>query len=64
MASCVTNLTCVHCGTTYHGANVATAQSIWMTCPHCGSSDGILDIGDGQVIAAKFFGRCQDVELF
>src|SRR6187399_1260659 len=54
MSSCVTNLTCIHCGTTYHGANIATAQSIWMTCPHCGPADGILDIGYdlGRVRAA------------
>src|SRR6476620_658084 len=45
MASYVTDLTCVHCGATYPGANLATAEGTWMTCPKCGPADGILDIG-------------------
>jgi threonine synthase len=45
MASCVTDLTCVHCGATYPGANLATAEGTWMTCPKCGPADGVLDVG-------------------
>ncbi len=44
MVWCVTDLTCVHCGATFPGANVATAKATWMVCPHCGPADGILDI--------------------
>ena len=44
-ASYVTELTCVHCGATYPGANLATAEGVWMTCPKCGPADGILDVG-------------------
>jgi threonine synthase len=45
MASNVTDLTCVHCGATYPGANLATAEGTWMTCPMCGPADGVLDVG-------------------
>jgi threonine synthase len=44
-ASYVTDLTCIHCGSTFHGANLATAEGTWMTCPKCGPADGILDVG-------------------
>lgn len=40
----VTELTCVVCGSTFPGANLATAEATWMVCPRCGP-DGILDIG-------------------
>jgi threonine synthase len=45
MASYVTDLTCIHCGTKYPGAGLATATGTWMTCPKCGPADGVLDIG-------------------
>ena len=45
MASYVTDLTCIHCGATYPGANLATAEGTWMTCPKCGPADGVLDVG-------------------
>ena len=45
MANCVTNLTCIHCGATFPGANLKTAEATWMVCPRCGPMDGILDIG-------------------
>ena len=45
MANCVTNLTCIHCGATYPGTNLATATGAWMVCPRCGPMEGILDIG-------------------
>jgi len=45
MVWCVTELTCIHCGTSYPGANLATAEATWTVCPRCGPSDGILDIG-------------------
>src|SRR6185503_15403896 len=41
----ITDLTCIHCGATFPGANLATAEGTWMTCPACGPADGILDIG-------------------
>src|SRR5689334_19117066 len=44
-ASYITDLACIHCGVTYPGASLETAEGIWMTCPKCGSADGILDIG-------------------
>jgi threonine synthase len=44
-ASFITDLTCIHCGATYPGANLATGEGTWMTCPKCGPADGILDIG-------------------
>jgi threonine synthase len=40
----ITELTCVLCGSTFPGANLATAEATWMVCPRCGP-DGILDIG-------------------
>ncbi len=43
--SYVTELTCIHCGSTYPGASLATGSGTWMTCPNCGPADGILDIG-------------------
>lgn len=43
--SCVTDLTCVHCGAVYPGGNLVAAEGVWMTCPKCGPADGILDIG-------------------
>jgi threonine synthase len=45
MANFITELTCIHCGATFPGANVATAEATWMTCPACGPADGILDVG-------------------
>jgi threonine synthase len=45
MAGCVTELTCIHCGSSYPGVNLTTAEATWMVCPHCGPDDGILDIG-------------------
>ena len=45
MAGCVTELTCIYCGASYPGVNLATAEATWMVCPHCGPADGILDIG-------------------
>ena len=44
MASCVTDLTCIYCGAIYPGANLATGEGTWMTCPKCGPADGVLDI--------------------
>jgi threonine synthase len=45
MACCVTQLTCIHCGATFPGINLATGEATWMVCPHCGPLNGILDIG-------------------
>jgi threonine synthase len=45
MGDFITDLTCVHCGATYPGANLATAEGTWTTCPKCGPADGILDVG-------------------
>lgn len=45
MANFITDLTCVHCGATFPGANLVTAEATWMTCPRCGPADGILDVG-------------------
>jgi threonine synthase len=45
MACCVTELTCIHCGATFPGANLITAEATWMVCPRCGPADGILDVG-------------------
>jgi threonine synthase len=44
-ATYITDLTCIHCGATYPGTNLATAEGTWMTCPKCGPADGILDVG-------------------
>lgn len=44
MASCITDLTCIHCGASFPGVNLTTAEATWMTCPHCGPADGVLDI--------------------
>lgn len=44
MPGFVTDLTCVHCGSSFPGANLVTAEATWMTCPRCGPADGILDI--------------------
>jgi threonine synthase len=44
-SSCVTELTCIHCGTAYPGSNLRAAEGVWMTCPKCGPADGILDVG-------------------
>lgn len=54
MACCVTELKCIHCGASYPGANLTTAEATWMVCPLCGPMDGILDIGSdlGRVRAA------------
>jgi threonine synthase len=43
--SCVTELTCVHCGAAYPGSSLIVADGVWMTCPKCGPADGILDVG-------------------
>ena len=40
----ITELTCVLCGSTFPGANLATAEATWMVCPRCGPA-GVLDIG-------------------
>ena len=45
MASCVTELTCIHCGAAYPGSNLVAGKGTWMTCPKCGPADGVLDIG-------------------
>jgi threonine synthase len=45
MGWCVTDLTCITCGSTFPGVNLRTAEATWMICPHCGPFDGILDIG-------------------
>jgi threonine synthase len=45
MPNFVTDLTCVHCGATFPGVNLVTAEATWMTCPSCGPADGILDVG-------------------
>ena len=45
MPGCVTDLTCITCGSTFPGINLATAEATWMICPHCGPFNGILDIG-------------------
>lgn len=45
MPGFVTDLTCIHCGSSFPGANLVTAEATWMTCPRCGPADGILDIG-------------------
>jgi threonine synthase len=45
MPSCVTELKCIHCGATFPGHNLETAEATWMVCPSCGPADGILDIG-------------------
>ena len=44
MGWCVTDLTCITCGSTFPGVNLRTAEATWMICPHCGPFDGILDI--------------------
>jgi threonine synthase len=44
MTWCVTDLTCIHCGASFPGVNLMTAEATWMTCPHCGPADGVLDI--------------------
>jgi threonine synthase len=44
MANFIAELTCIHCGATFPGANLVTAEATWMTCPRCGPADGILDI--------------------
>jgi threonine synthase len=44
MGNFIAELTCIHCGATFPGANLATAEATWMTCPRCGPADGILDI--------------------
>ena len=45
MPCCVTDLTCITCGCTFPGINLATAEATWTICPHCGPFDGILDVG-------------------
>jgi threonine synthase len=45
MPNFVTDLTCVHCGATFPGVNLVTAEATWMTCPRCGPAEGILDVG-------------------
>jgi threonine synthase len=45
MVSYITDLTCIHCGATFPGANLATTEGTWMTCPKCGPADGVLDVG-------------------
>jgi threonine synthase len=45
MANFITELTCIHCGATFPGQNLVTAEATWMTCPRCGPADGILDVG-------------------
>ena len=45
MSFVLTDLTCIHCGATFPGANLATAEGTWMTCPKCGPADGVLDVG-------------------
>src|SRR5437762_3205439 len=44
MSNFVTQLTCIHCGASFPGVNLVTAEATWMVCPHCGPADGILDI--------------------
>jgi threonine synthase len=45
MGNYVTELTCIHCGSTYPGGSFKAADGVWMTCPKCGPADGILDVG-------------------
>src|SRR4051812_34071102 len=45
MGNYVTELTCIHCGSTYPGGSFKAAEGVWMTCPKCGPADGILDVG-------------------
>lgn len=45
MGDFITELTCIHCGATFPGANLVSAEGTWMTCPQCGPAEGILDIG-------------------
>jgi threonine synthase len=45
MGNFITDLTCIHCGATFPGANLARAKGTWMTCPNCGPADGVLDVG-------------------
>src|SRR4051794_6899416 len=45
MPSCVTELTCISCGSDYPGGGLKAAKGVWMTCPKCGPADGILDVG-------------------
>ncbi|HVT28918.1 MAG TPA: threonine synthase [Lacipirellulaceae bacterium] len=45
MSNFITELTCIHCGATFPGVNLETAEATWMTCPSCGPANGILDIG-------------------
>jgi threonine synthase len=55
MSYCVTQLTCIHCGATFPGRNLITAEATWMVCPRCGPLDGILDIGyDMDRVAAAW----------
>jgi threonine synthase len=55
MTRCVTELTCIHCGATFPGKNLITAEATWMICPRCGPMDGILDIGyDMDRVAAAW----------
>lgn len=44
MASCVTGLKCIHCGSTFPVTSLVKAEGVWMTCPECGPADGILDV--------------------
>jgi threonine synthase len=48
MSTLVTNLVCVNCGVSLDASKEAQAdvadKQIWMTCPKCGPTDGILDI--------------------
>jgi threonine synthase len=58
MGDFITDLTCVHCGATFPGANLATAEGTWMTCPKCGPADGVLDVGyDLDHVKAAWQGR-------
>lgn len=45
MRSCVTELTCITCGSSFPGVNLATAEGTWTVCPRCGPLDGVLDVG-------------------
>lgn len=45
MRSCVTELTCITCGSSFPGVNLVTAEGTWTVCPRCGPLDGVLDVG-------------------
>jgi threonine synthase len=43
MTAMIKQLVCVNCGTTFPVKGNSDQPQIWMTCPKCGPSEGILD---------------------